>query len=97
MKKLLILLLLALFCLTTPFAHAAKSVKGQKIDMNKAVCGDIEDENDLLVFVSWLDGYLSAKSGDMVIDVKTIEENLQEIVNTCSKDDKFKLNNFLKK
>ena len=92
MKKLLFCLLFALFCLTTPFAHAAK----QKVDMNKATCGDIEDENDLLVFISWVDGYLSAKSGDMVIDLKTIEENLAQIVKTCSENDKFKLKNFLK-
>jgi len=92
MKKFLFCLLLTLFCLTTPLAHAAK----QKVDMNRATCGDIEDENDLLVFVSWVDGYLSAKSGDMVIDLKTIEENLAEIVKTCSANDKFKLKDFFK-
>jgi hypothetical protein len=93
MKKFLFCSLLALFCLTTPFAHAAAK---QKVDMNKATCGDIEDENDLLVFVSWADGYLSAKSGDMVIDLKTVETNLQHIVKICSENEKSQLKDFLK-
>jgi hypothetical protein len=92
MKKVLFCLLLVLFCLTTPFAHAKKT----KLDMNRATCGDIEDENDLLVFVSWADGYLSAKRGDMVIDVKTIETNVEQIMKTCSENDKHKLKDFLK-
>jgi len=94
MKKFLFCLLLAMFCLATPFAHAAQKTK---LDMNKATCGDIEDENDLLVFVSWADGYLSAKSGDMMIDLKTVQENLEQIVKTCSENDKFKLKDFFKK
>jgi len=93
MKKFLLCLMLVLFCLSMPFAHAAAK---QKVDMNKATCGDIEDENGLLVFVSWIDGYLSAKSGDMVIDIKTIEANLEQIMKTCSENDKFKLKDFLK-
>ena len=93
MKNFLFCLLLALFCLSTPLAHAAKT----KVDMNKATCAEIEDENGLLVFVSWMDGYLSAKTGDMVIDVKTIEANLEEIVKICSENDKFKLKDFLKR
>ena len=96
MKKFFLVTLVALFCFTTPFAHAAKKIQQQKVDMNKATCAEIEDENDLLVFVSWMDGYLSAKSGDMVIDLKTIEENLEQIVKTCSGDSKFKLKDFLK-
>jgi len=92
MKKFLFCLMLVVFCLSTPFAHAAKT----KVDMNKATCGDIEDENDLLVFVSWVDGYLSAKSGDMVMDLKTIEANLAQIVKTCSENDKLKLKEFFK-
>ena len=96
MKKFLFVALVALFCFTTPFAHAAKSIQAQKMDMNKATCADLEDENDLIVFVSWMDGYLSAKSGDMVIDLKTIEENTVHIMKTCSGDNKFKLKDFLK-
>ena len=96
MKKFIFFFLLVLFCLTTPFAHAAKKIQAQKLDMSKATCNDIalDDVNELVVLVSWIDGYMSAKSGDMVLDLKTIEENLEHIVKTCSEDKKFKIKGF---
>ena len=97
MKKFLFFLILVLFCLTTPLAHAAKKMQAQKLDMSKATCNDIDisDPNELVVLVSWADGYMSAKSGDMVLDLKTIEENVGHIVKTCSEDKNFKIKDFL--
>jgi hypothetical protein len=92
MKKLLCICFIMLFCLAATLAHAS-----EKLDMNKATCGDVNltEENELTVLISWMDGYLSAKSGDMVIDLSTIEKNLEHIVKTCLSQKNYKLKGFL--
>ena len=88
MKKLMLFCMLAMFCLAFPLsAHAA----GDKFDMRKTTCSDIEDENSLLMIISWMDGYQSAKTGDMVVDAKTLETNVEKIAEVCKEKPKQKI------
>jgi hypothetical protein len=75
MKKLFLLCVLTTFCLVLPV-----SANAEKFDMRKVTCAEIDDENALLMIVSWMDGYQSAKTGDMVVDSKTLEKNVEGIV-----------------
>ena len=78
MKKLLLLCILSMFCLSFPLAAQA-----EKVDVRKVKCDDIDDENALLMIISWMDGYQSAKTGDMVVDSRTLEKNVEAIVEAC--------------
>ena len=86
MKKLLAICALTMFCLSFPLAAQA-----EKFDMRKVTCADIENETDLLMIITWMDGYLSAKKGDMVVDSKTLEKNMEGLVDVCSEKPKQKI------
>ena len=93
MKKVLLLCLLLLLCPAASIAHAADTM-----DMSTATCGDIDvtDETELLIIVTWIDGYKSAKTGDMVLDAEIIGKNAEYIAKTCSENKNFKIADFLK-
>jgi hypothetical protein len=86
MKKLFLFCILAVFCLSFPLAAHA-----DKFDMRKVTCAEIDDENALLMIISWMDGYKSAKSGDMIVDSKTLEANLEAITEACQAKPKTKI------
>ena len=78
MKKLFLFCVLTTLCLSFPLA-----VYAEKFDMRDVTCEDIDDEDVLLMIVSWMDGYRSAKTGAMVVDSKTLEKDLDAIGEAC--------------
>jgi len=81
MKSFLMMILAAIlmvFPLTNPALAA-------KIDMGKVTCAQfIElDAEETTYFYFWLDGYFSAKSGDLVLDGSTAESDINEILRQC--------------
>ena len=66
-------------------AFWAGPVQADKIDFNKFTCGQFLelDADEMAMFYFWLDGYASAKSGDLVLDASTAENDLTELTNLC--------------
>ena len=86
MKKLFLFCVLISLCLSFPLAAHA-----DKFDMRKVTCNEVDDQNALLMIVSWMDGYQSAKTGDMVVDSKTLQESVELIVEACKENPKQKI------
>ena len=85
MKKLFGLLLTAAL-LTLPLTGIAQA---QKIDFGKFTCGDFiklaeaGDGETIAALYMWLDGYISAKSGNTETDLSAVESNLEEVLKVC--------------
>ncbi|MDL2316251.1 HdeA family protein [Desulfovibrio sp. OttesenSCG-928-A18] len=93
MKKLFAVFCLVVFCCILPVnANAAK------IDINKATCSQILelDEDDMLKFYAWLDGYVSAKTGNMVFDTDPMQAGLAGLEQICSASPMAKFMDILK-
>ena len=76
-------LLLAAVLLSAPLAGVAQA---EKVDFGKVTCGQfIEfDENTMTMFYFWLDGYVSAKTGNSVIDTDAVEGDLTALLQKCN-------------
>lgn len=93
MKKLFSLLAIILLCATAPLAASA-----EKLDMGKISCRDFMqmDEDALAYLYFWLDGYVSAKSGDTVLDTDSVENDLRAMLDACEDAPRKKLLDFFK-
>ena len=82
MKKLLLALFLSA-ALITPLGASAYA---EKIDFGKMTCGTLMelDEETVAMFYFWLDGYLSAKTNNTVLDTDTVEADLTALAEVCS-------------
>jgi hypothetical protein len=85
MKKLILLGILTVFCLPLA-AHA-----DEKVDMSTVLCKNIESDENLVVVVTWMDGYLSAKTGDMVMDFATLQKNGAAVKQACQENPEAKI------
>ena len=85
MKK-LFGLLLAVALLSASWAGVAQA---DKIDFNKFTCNqfvELAEGNDaetLAMLYFWLDGFVSAKTGDLVLDTSSVESDLEELLKQC--------------
>ena len=63
----------------------AGPVQAEKIDFNKFTCAQFMEleADELAMFYFWLDGFASAKSGNLVLDANTAEDDLTELMNMC--------------
>lgn len=82
MKKLLLMILAAMW-LVFPLAKPAQA--DDKLDMGKVTCAEFLelDPEEIAYLYFWLDGYLSAKSGDLVLDPSTAESDVEELMKAC--------------
>lgn len=70
----------AALMLGTAFATSAQA---ESIDMASMTCNDIESEEDATYIIFWLDGYLSAETGDTTMSEEWIEELGNRIISAC--------------
>ena len=81
MKKLLIMILAAVF-LAAPLAGPARA---EKVDFGQVTCAHFLefDEETVAYFYFWLDGYVSAKTGNTVLDTSAVEADLMKLFEFC--------------
>jgi hypothetical protein len=74
---------LGLASIVAGFALSAHA--GETTDMAQFTCGDYLDlaPEDQATVIYWLDGYLSHKTSNLVIDFSTIQENIEILYDTC--------------
>jgi hypothetical protein len=72
------------------FAPLASPAQAEEIDFGKLTCEAFleldEDATGLLYF--WLDGYVSAKSGNTVMNTDGVESDVTELVKQCQANPK---------
>ncbi len=85
MKKILLTLGLCLSLLAPTAALAAE------MDMSKATCNEVTNEQELMMIVFWLDGYLTAKTGDTTLSTEWITELTASVIAACNKNPNTKL------
>jgi len=81
MKKLLVMIFAAIL-VVFPLVNPALAAK---VDMGKLTCAqfiELDVEETAYVYF-WLDGYFSAKSGDLVLDTTTAGDDIDEIIKRC--------------
>jgi acid stress chaperone HdeB len=87
--------LLGLSMLVLPSVQAAEKAikKSEKLDMASYTCADLlaENEDDAGTILLWIDGYLSGKTGDTVINMDFIGELAENVGEKCGADGKAKL------
>jgi hypothetical protein len=70
----------ALFAVLPTLAMA-----GEKVDMAELTCKQfLADEEGILPTVIWIDGYLSHQSGNTVIDMDELVNNVKQIAGDCA-------------
>ena len=63
------------------------AMAGEKVDMAELTCQQfLADEEGVLPIVFWIDGYLSHQSGNTVIDMDQLVENVKQIANECASE-----------
>ena len=78
----------------SPLYAAEKTVKkDDKVDMASYTCADLlaEEEDDVGTILLWVDGYLSGKTGDTVINTKFIGELAESVGEKCAEKGEAKL------
>ncbi len=61
------------------------AIAGEKVDMAELTCKQfLADEEGILPTVVWIDGYLSHQSGNTVIDMDQLVENVKQIAEECA-------------
>jgi hypothetical protein len=75
-------LLLAALLLAAPLAGSARA---EKIDFGKITCEEYmkTDGGDQAYFYFWLDGYVSAKTNDTVLDTEAVGKDVQALTEMC--------------
>lgn len=93
-----ILLALLLALPITAAAAEKKIKKDEKLDMATYTCADLlaEDEDEVGMILLWVDGYLSGKTDDTVINTTFLGELAEKVGEQCGKDEKAKLMNVIK-
>jgi acid stress chaperone HdeB len=93
MHRLIAILIISLF-VAAPFTAEAKNKEiKQQVDMEQYTCGDLlsEKEDDIGAVLIWVDGYLSAKTGDTTININFLSKLGEAVGEACAKDKKAKL------
>jgi hypothetical protein len=69
---------------------ALPSWADEKVDMSKMTCQDFMDldEEETAYFYFWLDGYVSAKTNNMVLNPATVEGDLEALYKACKANPK---------
>lgn len=81
MKKLALGLCVSIMCLGFPLTASA-----MQLDMKDYTCGNLTsltEPTEVAMIYMWLDGYVSAKTNNLVIDLNSVESDLQEVVDAC--------------
>jgi acid stress chaperone HdeB len=92
-------LLALLLALPITSVAAEKKVKqDEKLDMATYTCADLlaESEDEVGMILLWVDGYLSGKTGDTVINTTFVGELAEKVGEKCGKDGKAKLMDVVK-
>ncbi len=92
-KKAALLLSLLTIAATSVQAAEKKVKKDEKIDMATYTCADLlaEDEDETGTILLWVDGYLSGKTGDTVVNTAFIGELAENVGEKCGENGKAKL------
>ncbi len=82
MKRVFVMILAAAFLLAAPLSGPAMA---DKVDFAKVTCGEfVELEVDeLAMMYFWLDGYVSAKTDNTVMDTDGVEGDMTALVEAC--------------
>jgi len=91
MKKILIVIMIAAFVTAAAALSFGKSRKSREdryrnVDMTKVTCSDLLNEKDtqaVTAVLIWIDGYFSAKTGDMVVDVNQLKRLADRLEGYC--------------
>lgn len=87
--------LLGLSMLVLPGVQAAEKTvkKSEKLDMSTYTCADLlaEDQDDAGTILLWIDGYLSGKTDDTVINMDFLGELAESVGEKCGVNGKAKL------
>ena len=95
MKNLVVVIAVILGLLV--FVHGAEAGKQmKKMDMGALTCEDFltgvaesgDDPATLAIVMMWIDGYLSAQTGDTVINFDDLEANTLKLVGYCKQHPK---------
>ena len=88
MKKLLCICALGVLCIAFPLA-----AKADVLDMGKFTCADFlkldGDEAGMLYF--WMDGYVSHKTGNYVLNSEAVAGDMRVLMEHCQKNPNTKL------
>ncbi len=58
---------------------------GEKVDMAELTCKQfLADQEGLIPTAMWIDGYLSHQSGNTVIDIDELVNNVKQIADSCA-------------
>jgi hypothetical protein len=82
----------ALSCLLPLRAEA------QRVDMGAIACADLKKmgEQEMSMLYFWMDGYTSHMTGNNVLDLDLVEENIKALMEYCDQNPKHKVLDFLK-
>jgi acid stress chaperone HdeB len=88
-----VLLGLSIFVVPTVQAGEKAVKKDEKVDMASYTCADLlaEKEDDVGMILLWVDGYLSGKTGDTVINMKFVGELAESVGTKCAEKGEAKL------
>lgn len=89
MKKTVILSVLLLVLVLSGGLHPAWAGKaGKDLDMRYVTCADITSEDEAAMMLFWLDGYISAESGDTRFSDAWVDQLADHLEKECGRDDK---------
>lgn len=84
MRTVIACMIMAILVLSLSGVALAK--RGQNVvDMDEYTCGDLMKERveDIGLILMWVDGYLSCKTGDLVLDDEWVQEMAETIGEAC--------------
>ncbi len=84
MKKMIVFVIAAILVLS--FSGAAFAKRGANaVDMDEYTCNDLMKERveNIGLVLMWVDGYLSCKTGDLVLDEEWVQEMAETIGDAC--------------
>jgi hypothetical protein len=95
MKNLAVIIAVVLGLLfLSPSAEAKKQMK--QVDMGEMTCDDFvtgvtenaDDPATIAIIIMWIDGYLSAQTGDTVVNFEDLEANTLKLIAYCKQHPK---------
>jgi hypothetical protein len=94
MKRLFAFALCAALCLASPMTAAG----AQNMDMGAIKCADLKKmgETEMSMLYFWMDGYTSHMTGNTVLDLDLVEENIKALMEYCALNPKHNILDFLK-
>lgn len=87
MRIIIAFMLMAIIVLSLSGVSLAKKATNA-VDMDEYTCGDLMKERveDIGLILMWVDGYLSCKTGDLVLDDEWVQEMAETIGDACQGD-----------